>query len=153
ALVVISATPGLDDTARRTRRDADEALARRLESEGLAAFLDAWSRHPLVGTAEIDPVAAAVDRERREENSATGLAAALRGLGQGALPAVDLDRIGAPMLWIAGARDGAYAAAAQAEAAAGHGRVAIIAGAGHNVVLEAPRAVRDSMDAFLTSLP
>ncbi len=153
ALVVISATPGLDETERKARRVVDEARAARLEAEGLAAFLDAWSAHPLVGTTGLDPIVAAVDRERRNENSAAGLAAALRGLGQGSLPAVDLDHISAPVLWVAGARDDAYAAAARAQATAGHGEMAIIADAGHNVVLEAPRALLDRIDGFLSSLP
>ena len=48
ALVLLGATAGLDEPAARSaRRDADEALARGLEVDGLEAFLSRWLAQPL----------------------------------------------------------------------------------------------------------
>ena len=60
---------------------------------GVSVFLDNWLARPLTLTASLDDEAANADRALREENSAAGLAAALRGLGQGACPYVG-DRLG-----------------------------------------------------------
>ena len=123
---------------RASRRAADHALANRIERNGLNAFLDDWLLHPLVGTHLLDAELAAADRRLREENTAEGLAAALRGLGQGEMPELDQASIPQPVIWIAGARDTRYAAAARRMAAAGQGEARILAGVGHNVVIEAP---------------
>ena len=48
ALVLIGATAGIDDPAERaTRRVADEALADRIETIGVEAFVDEWLTNPL----------------------------------------------------------------------------------------------------------
>ena len=47
-LVLVGATAGIDDAAERAaRRAADEALADRLERDGVDAFLDEWLASPL----------------------------------------------------------------------------------------------------------
>src|SRR5262245_55475458 len=47
-LVVIGAHGGLDDPAERAqRRQADESLARSIEEQGVAAFLESWLAQPL----------------------------------------------------------------------------------------------------------
>lgn len=47
-LVLESSSPGLQtDAERRARREADEALAQRIEQEGVRAFVDHWERLPL----------------------------------------------------------------------------------------------------------
>ncbi len=59
-LVVVSATGGIDDSARRAdRRDADEALAARVEAEGVAPFVAWWLKRPLFAT--LPPEAAALE--------------------------------------------------------------------------------------------
>ena len=81
ALVLIGASPGIGDPGGRAeRREADEALARRVERDGVAAFLDGWLAGPLFASL---PEAAA-GREERLANTAEGLAYALRRLGTGA---------------------------------------------------------------------
>jgi 2-succinyl-6-hydroxy-2,4-cyclohexadiene-1-carboxylate synthase len=140
-LILVSTSSGLSPAKRASRRAADRALADRIERNGLSAFLDEWLVHPLVGTHLLDAGLAAADRRLREENTAEGLAAALRGLGQGEMPELGQASIAAPTVWVAGARDTRYAAAARNMSAAGYGEARIVADVGHNVVLEAPSAL------------
>jgi len=141
-LILISTSPGIREaSARASRRREDAALADRIESIGLAAFLDEWLDGPITGTTHLDEATRIRDRSVREENTASGLAAALRGLGQGAQPFVG-DRLATltmPVLLITGSRDDRYHAFASSMAAAlPDARHRSIPDAGHNVILEAP---------------
>ena len=150
-LVLVSAGTGLAEPQRTTRRMADEALAGRIESEGIARFLDAWLSHPLTGTGRLTASAAAADRRLRAENAASGLAAALRGLGQGAMDQIDPAELKIPTLWVAGALDERYAADAQVSARRAAGRAVVIDGAGHNIVAERPGEIAGIATEFLSS--
>jgi 2-succinyl-6-hydroxy-2,4-cyclohexadiene-1-carboxylate synthase len=80
ALVLIGASAGLADPAERARRRAaDEALAARIERDGVERFLDHRLAQPLFAT--LPPAAAG--RAERLANTPAGLAAALRQLGTG----------------------------------------------------------------------
>jgi 2-succinyl-6-hydroxy-2,4-cyclohexadiene-1-carboxylate synthase len=142
-LVLIGASPGLDDpTEREARRAADQALAARLESSTIEEFAAEWARTPvLAGLPE--PVAAAAHADRLR-NTPAGLAAALRGLGTGALPPL-WDRLGElaiPVSLVVGERDLKFAAIARRMAdALPRAELTIVPGAGHAVHLEAPAAV------------
>lgn len=149
AVVLVSAGTGLTGEVQESRRRQDEALATRIERDGIAAFLDGWLADPIIGTGRLDESAVAADRRLREENSAAGLAAALRGLGQGVVPSMDPAAIQAPSLWIAGGEDPRYATLATHAAAAAGGRAEIISGAGHNLIAERPVVVADLVMAFL----
>src|SRR4051794_29016355 len=102
-LVLIGASPGIADPAEREqRRRSDEALAVRTEAQGLESFVDEWGELPLFasqprGVAEI----ARADRLR---NTAAGLAAALRGMGTGAMEPLwgRLGELTAPVTLVAG---------------------------------------------------
>jgi 2-succinyl-6-hydroxy-2,4-cyclohexadiene-1-carboxylate synthase len=150
ALVLVGASPGIADPAvRAERRAADEALAGRIEHEGVAAFLDRWLAGPLFATLP----AQAAGRADRLANTAEGLAYALRRLGTGAQEPL-WDRLRAlrpPTLLVAGALDGKFAAiAGQMAAAIGpHARVALVQGAGHAVHLERPAELAALMQEFL----
>jgi pimeloyl-ACP methyl ester carboxylesterase len=92
----------------------------------------------------------AQDRAVRERNSATGLAASLRLLGQGALPAVDVSRLVMPLLVISGGDDEPYVRGGAAMAAAApRGEAAVVPGCGHGVVGEDPDAVARLAAKFL----
>ncbi len=148
ALIVISATPGLDGADRDLRRTADETLATRIETIGVDRFLDEWLTHPLVGTTGMDEAQRTTDRTYRAVNTATGLAAALRGLGQGMLPHVDPAELSMPTLWVTGTRDEKYTElAARAAEPAGHLHVTVEAG--HNVVADAPHQLGVVVTDFL----
>src|SRR5262249_58226033 len=66
-LVLESSSPGIADPGERAgRAAADEALAARLEREGLAAFVDDWMAQPLFGSQRrLDPAATARERALR----------------------------------------------------------------------------------------
>ena len=88
SLTLVSATAGLANTAKRqARRAADEALAARIERDGVASFVAEWERNPLfAGLAGLPEEAWATLHEQRLSNSPLGLANSLRGMGAGAQP-------------------------------------------------------------------
>lgn len=138
-LVLVSATAGIDDADERAaRRRSDEALADRIEAEGLEPFLRWWLAQPLFAT--LPPEAAGL--EGRLDGSPAGLAASLRRAGTGTqeplwgrLGALDL-----PVLVVAGSLDSKYCALAErlGRAIGPTATVAIIDGAGHACHLERP---------------
>ena len=90
SLVLESASPGLATAAeRQLRRAADEALAERIERDGIPAFVSAWEQLPLfAGLAWLPAEERAALRAQRLANNATGLANSLRGMGTGAQPSL-----------------------------------------------------------------
>jgi 2-succinyl-6-hydroxy-2,4-cyclohexadiene-1-carboxylate synthase len=142
-LVLVGASPGLATEAERAeRRAADEALADRIETIGVEAFAAEWAALPLwEGQPERVRAAAGADRLR---NSAGGLAAALRGLGTGALPSL-WDRLGElemPVTLVTGERDAKFRAIAERMAERlPRADLVAIPGAGHAPQLERPELV------------
>jgi 2-succinyl-6-hydroxy-2,4-cyclohexadiene-1-carboxylate synthase len=144
-LILIGASPGLADPAERAeRRAADEALAAEVEDMTIEAFARRWAQTPVLA-GQPPEVLAAVDAQRLR-NTPPGLAAALRGLGTGALPSL-WDRLGElaiPVELVVGERDAKFrAVAAEMAGALPDARVHVVAGAGHAVHLEAPAAVAE----------
>lgn len=142
-LVLIGASPGLSEPHERTaRRERDERLAREIERDGVEAFADAWGRLPIWEGQPAHVVAAA--REDRLRNSASGLAAALRGLGTGVMEPL-WDRLGElamPATFMAGERDRRFHTIALAMALlVPDGEAVVVPDAGHAAALEAPEAV------------
>lgn len=149
-LVLLGATPGIPDpTERAARRAADEARAEELERDGVAAFLDRWLRQPLFATLPAE----AAGRAERERNTAEGLAAALRLTGTGVQePLWDrLERITAPTLLLAGARDEKFGRTAErmAERIGTNAEVAFVPDASHAAHLEQPGAFTEVLEEFL----
>jgi 2-succinyl-6-hydroxy-2,4-cyclohexadiene-1-carboxylate synthase len=143
-LVLIGTTPGIaDDVERAARREADAALADELEGGlDIETFARRWATQPIL-KGQPDDVAAAA-HEDRLRNDPDGLAAALRGLGQGASPPLwgRLGELRMPIAAIAGERDPAYAKLAERIAERlPAGRALIVPAAGHAVHLEAPAIV------------
>jgi 2-succinyl-6-hydroxy-2,4-cyclohexadiene-1-carboxylate synthase len=142
-LVLIGASPGLDDgQERRARRAADEALAAQLERDGIEAFAAHWSALPLFAGQPADVAAAA--HATRLAQSTAGLAAALRGLGTGAMePLWDrLPQLAIPVTLIVGERDAKFRAIAERMARAlQSAELHVVRGVGHAVQLEDPEAV------------
>jgi 2-succinyl-6-hydroxy-2,4-cyclohexadiene-1-carboxylate synthase len=144
-LVLIGASPGVADPGERTaRRAADERLSDEIESSELAVFARRWAATPvLAGAPASVQEAAHADRLR---NTPAGLAAALRGLGTGALPPVweRLGELTMPVMLLAGERDEKFRRiAGEMAARLPSATVAVVSGAGHAVHLEAPAAVAD----------
>jgi 2-succinyl-6-hydroxy-2,4-cyclohexadiene-1-carboxylate synthase len=152
-LVLEGPSAGIADPAACAARLAsDEALARNLESDGLVAFVDSWERNSVLAThADLDPRTAARQRAVRIAGSAEGLAASLRGAGQGAMEPLHerLAAIRIPTLVIAGALDAARPRAETVAAGIPGARLAVVDGAGHTPHLERPAAFRRLVIDFL----
>jgi 2-succinyl-6-hydroxy-2,4-cyclohexadiene-1-carboxylate synthase len=151
-LVLVGATGGLDtDADRRARIAADEALAARLEDEGLEAFLDHWLQLPLfggLGTSE-------AGLEARLENTVAGLASSLRLAGTGTQEPLwgRLPSLSMPVLVTAGALDDKFSALAErlVECIGANAELALIPGAGHAAHLERPHAFVDVLRPWLNA--
>ena len=154
ALVLESASPGLLTAEERAqRRTADEELARRLEQDGIEAFVDTWEGLPLFSSRKALPDEVwARERALRLANDPHSLASSLRGLGTGALPSYweALGELGLPVLLVVGALDVKF------RAIAGHmadrlprARQVVVPEAGHTVHLERPGAWVDAVGRFL----
>jgi 2-succinyl-6-hydroxy-2,4-cyclohexadiene-1-carboxylate synthase len=145
-LVLVSASPGIEDPGQRAaRRASDEALAQRIEAEGVAAFVDWWLAQPLFATLP----ASAAGREERLANTAEGLAGSLRLAGAGSQePLWDrLSELAMPALVVAGDRDATYVDIGRRMAAriGDNAELVLISGAGHACHLE-------RLDAFCVVL-
>ncbi len=154
-LVLESSSPGLATQEERAeRRNADEALAERIEAHGIEGFVEEWERLPLFGTqGRLAPATRAALRTARLANRPESLAAALRGLGTGALPSLweRLPELVTPTLLLVGEEDRrfvhvAHEAAARMPAA----EIVVVPGAGHAVHLERPDAWVEAVAAFLS---
>jgi 2-succinyl-6-hydroxy-2,4-cyclohexadiene-1-carboxylate synthase len=148
-LVLIGASPGIaDPAAREARRHADEALAGRIEAIGVEAFAEEWGAQELFAGQDARVAAAAhADRLR---NTAGGLAAALRGLGTGAMPPLwdRLAELAIPVALITGERDTRFRTLAEQMAEAiPQATVEVVPGVGHAVQLERPETVAAAISA------
>jgi 2-succinyl-6-hydroxy-2,4-cyclohexadiene-1-carboxylate synthase len=144
-LVLIGASPGIaDPAARAERRSADERLAGEVEEMTIEDFAQRWAQTAVL-SGQPAAVKAAVHADRLR-NTPAGLAAALRGLGTGALASLweRLAEVTVPVELVVGERDEKFRAIGE-EMAAGlpEARVHVVGGAGHAVHLEAPGAVAD----------
>jgi 2-succinyl-6-hydroxy-2,4-cyclohexadiene-1-carboxylate synthase len=157
-LVLESPSAGLvTQQERASRRAADEALAARIEDDGIEAFVAGWERKPVFAThATLAPGVAARERSIRLRNDPRGLAGSLRGAGQGTMePLHDhLAGVTAPTLVIAGALDAIGRPRAERVARGIRGaRLEIIDNAGHTPHLESPAAFRRLVTGFLQEVP
>jgi 2-succinyl-6-hydroxy-2,4-cyclohexadiene-1-carboxylate synthase len=152
AAVLVSGGGGIDDAAARAARAADDdALAARIESIGVEAFLREWLAQPLFR--DLDHETAQFDL--RATNSARGLADSLRRCGQGRQNPrwEELARVSAPILAVAGSRDVKYVALARRIATvAARSRLAIIEDCGHSAPLQRPDAVADEIAEFVAAV-
>jgi len=150
ALVLIGATAGIDEPALRSdRRTSDGLLAERIETVGVAAFLDEWLANPLF--AGLDEESAG--RPDRLRNTVAGLASSLRTCGTGSQqPLWDrLGQIDCPTLVMVGERDSKFRELGQRLIAAiPDSRMEIIPESGHTVHLERPDASVAAIAEFLT---
>jgi 2-succinyl-6-hydroxy-2,4-cyclohexadiene-1-carboxylate synthase len=154
ALVLIGASPGMADPGERAaRRMDDEKLAEKIITKGLSAFLADWQSRPLIATQTRVPSAwRAAMQERRGRLRKEGLAASLRGFGQGVLePALQqMNNLRMPVLLCAGAEDEQYIEATKAmHAHCPPSELYIVPAAGHLAHLENHDAFATALRAFL----
>ena len=112
ALVLVSATPGIEDAAERAARiESDERWARLAEQTGVEAFLAQWLAQPMFATVPAD----APGLTDRRSLTPAFLAACLRRLGTGAMEPM-WDRLKAltmPVLLVTGTGDEKFTAIAR----------------------------------------
>jgi len=140
ALVVIGATGGLDTAGERSeRRQADEALAARVESIGVDAFIEEWLDQPLFASL---PESSSF-RENRRTNTAGGLARSLRLCGTGTQRPMwsELDQLEMPVLVLAGEHDEKFIALGRrlTSSIGSNATFEIVPACGHSTHLENPR--------------
>ncbi len=151
-LILESSSPGLATaTEREARIVQDEALATRIERDGIAAFADYWTNLPLFATQS--PEIRRRLHAQRLRNDPGGLANSLRGMGTGAQPSLwdRLSGLSVPTLLIAGALDAKFRAIQQAmHEQLPVSRLAIVPNAGHTVHVEQPERFRAEVISFLS---
>jgi 2-succinyl-6-hydroxy-2,4-cyclohexadiene-1-carboxylate synthase len=152
SLTTLSTSLGLVSCEERALRAArDAALAARLESEGLTAFLREWYLQPLFAPL-VERVGLERLLERRGGGDAQLLACALRAAGPGVMDDLrpHLPRLRTAAMMLAGERDDRYVAL-QRETVATWPRVRtdVVRRAGHALLLEAPAAAAERWCTFL----
>lgn len=155
-LVLEGASPGLrTEEERRARRASDDALATKLESQGVAAFVRDWEEIPLFASQKRLPKEQFLrQRAVRESQRVKGLAASLRGIGTGAQPSMwpHLSEIEARTLLITGELDRKFTGiASDMSRQLPHCDKVVIANAGHTPHVEEPQSFISALADFLTS--
>ncbi len=143
--ILISVNPGIADHERAQRRANDAAWAARLRERGISDFIAAWEAQPLFATqSRVAPERLAARRARRLALDPELLARSLEVMGLAEMPdyrgAID-DRIAL----VAGADDAKYVAIARSLGAP----LELIAGSGHDPLLEQPHALATALDRLL----
>jgi len=155
SLLTVGAHAGLEGEARESRRQGDEALAQRIEKDGLEAFINYWTALPLfAGLERRGPSFVAQMHAERMRNTTAGLAASLRGMGAGEMEPLwdQLGRVSFPSTFVAGQLDHGYVASARRLASiVPDSRVEIVLRAGHAVHQERPEAFARVLAAHLAA--
>lgn len=149
SLVLVGASPGIDDDGERAlRREQDDELADRLREIGLEAFIAEWTALPLFGGMQLTDEQTA-DRLR---NTVEGLESSLRFAGNGAQVSLwpRLRELNMPVLAVAGSLDLKFSAIAKQIAdTVPSGSVRLIDGAAHAAHLQQPETVAAMIAAFI----
>lgn len=144
--VLVGVQPGLRTEALRRERIAwEESLAARVGALGIADFASEWSALPLFDSQATLPASVReTQRVARVEHTERGVAWSLEALGLGRMPALwdALATCPVPLVFVTGELDTKFTAVAEdAARVARDASTRVVAGAGHNVGLEAPTAL------------
>jgi pimeloyl-ACP methyl ester carboxylesterase len=143
--ILISVNPGIADLERAARRDSDAAWARLARDRGIDAFLAAWEAQPLFATQARAPAdRLAARRARRRALDPAQLARSLETMGLAEMPDYR-GQVDGRCALIAGGDDARYVAIARALPAP----LEIIAGSGHDPLLEQPAALAAAVGRLL----
>lgn len=157
-LVLLAGHPGLTSAEERDERRAwEEEQVRRLQSEGLVAFAEAWGRLPLFATqAALPSEVRARQRASRRRHTEAGIAWAIRALGLADMPNLrePLAATRLPTWIVVGEHDEKYRRLAASLAGTLHeAHLVVVPGAGHNVALEAPERLAARLDEITSQRP
>ena len=140
SLVLESASPGLKAESERTaRRQRDNELANKIETNGIGWFVDYWENLSLWDSQTSEQKTRL--REQRLKNDTIGLANSLRGMGTGVMPSLwsKLSMLSMPVKLIVGESDTKFVNINQEMAGLiPNAHLSIVPGASHTVHLEAP---------------
>lgn len=154
SLILESASPGLEtEQEQEERRTRDNALADKIETNGIEWFVDFWENLSLWESQQsLSHEILATQRTQRLQNFPLGLANSLRGMGTGVQPNLwdDLFGLMLPIQLIVGEQDSKFIRINR-EMAKRIPNVAMttITGAGHTVHLENPTAFIQQVNSFL----
>ncbi|MCX6600516.1 MAG: 2-succinyl-6-hydroxy-2,4-cyclohexadiene-1-carboxylate synthase [bacterium] len=159
ALVLMGASPGIEDARERKERQAsDQALAEKILANGIERFADYWGSLPLFASQNmLPPDMQAELRASRLACDPQGLAYCLKNFGTGEQEflARKLHRLSCPVLLMAGALDENFSRLNH-HMAASIGtpavRVVEIPRAGHAAHIENPKAVAREILSFSENL-
>ena len=116
-----------------------------MRSEGIGAFVDRWEKLPLFATqTTLPPHLLEEQRATRLGHDPESLARSLHALGLAAMPDFRpaLDGVDRPVRLVAGGKDDKFLAIARSMVPRlKRGRLAVVSGAGHNVLLERPETL------------
>ncbi len=150
SLTLIGVNPGLssgEERAARARADAE--WMRLLDTQGVDAFARAWQNQALFDSqARLDPALLAEQGRIRRTHTPTGLSAALRVLGLSEMRNFreDLGKIAIPTSLMVGALDLKFQRLArEIQDLLPKAALVVVPGAGHNLLLEAPKAVAEEI--------
>ena len=155
-MLLVGASAGLaDSTARSERIASDEALADRIQADGVESFVDAWMALPLFASQkQLGHEALNAARAQRLRNRPHALANSLRGMGSGAqAPLQDrLPRLETPTCLVVGAEDAKFQAIATDLAERlPNASVEVVPDSGHAAHLENPEAFARIAMAFFSA--
>jgi 2-succinyl-6-hydroxy-2,4-cyclohexadiene-1-carboxylate synthase len=146
-LVLVSTSPGIEDSPERARRRAaDRALAEDLERLPFEEFVERWTAQPLF--AGDPPEVGALAREDQLRNDPRALAKAMRGLGTGEMEPLwrRLGKLRMPVTIVVGDRDAKFRALGERMLALLRaGRLVSISG-GHRLPLENASGLAELLD-------
>ncbi|HET8912581.1 MAG TPA: 2-succinyl-6-hydroxy-2,4-cyclohexadiene-1-carboxylate synthase, partial [Ktedonobacteraceae bacterium] len=154
SLILESTSPGLaTEEERKQRRASDEALASRIEDEGLAGFVAYWEHIPLFASQRSLPSSTQQNlHNQRLHNNPRGLANSLCGVGTGSQPDLRarLPELHIPVLLITGELDQKFSKLArEMQTALPQAIWHEIPQAGHTVHLEQPATFVSLVTDFL----
>lgn len=148
-LVLVSATPGIEDSAEREARvEADELLARSVEHDGVETFLKHWLAQPMFASVPRDAPGLA----ERRSLPATTLTHQLRVLGTGRMEPLwtRLGELEMPVLLVTGTSDAKFEGInARMSTAIRNARHVRLRG-GHALPLERPTALAAAIREFMS---
>lgn len=152
SLILESASPGLKtEIEREARKKNDNALADKIEANGIEWFVDFWESLGLWDSQSAELKAKL--RKQRRANNPQGLANSLRGMGTGVMPSLwdKLPTLSMPVKLIAGDLDAKFVGINREMAKLMPDvNLSIVAEAGHTVHLEKPEAFLQLVQGFLS---
>jgi 2-succinyl-6-hydroxy-2,4-cyclohexadiene-1-carboxylate synthase len=149
ALTLIACNPGIEDPAERARRrEHDERLADELERTPFEDFIERWRTQPLF--AGDPPEVGALARADQRRNDPLALAAAMRGLGTGAMSPVwsRLGELEMPTTVVVGERDAKFLEIGRRMAGLIPGARLLVLPCGHAAPLQCPGDVALALEGL-----